>query len=161
MLSSPELYHRMHSYKKIKANIYSAFILLLLAAVVVCAQTPTATLSGVVRDEQKGGIPGAAVKIRHIATGKTRTISTDNSGRYSFTNLEPGTYELRVEAPGYKVTLRSLTLTVGGGLVADATMSVGQLTEQVTIDAREPLIEPNRTGVSRVIETREIESLPN
>src|SRR5262245_66658268 len=40
-------------------------------------------------------------------------------------------------------------------------MSVGPITEQVTIEAREPLIEPNRTGVSRVIETREIESLPN
>jgi carboxypeptidase family protein len=152
----------MHSYKKMKAKIYSAFILLSLAAITISAQSPTATLSGVVRDEQKGGIPGAAVKIRHIATGKTRTISTDNAGRYSFTNLAPGTYEMRVEAPGYKVTLRSgLTLTVGGALVVDATMSVGQLTEQITIDAREPLIEPNRTGVSRVIETREIESLPN
>src|SRR5262245_37187348 len=40
-------------------------------------------------------------------------------------------------------------------------MSVGPITEQVTIEAREPLIEPNRAGVSRVIDTREIESLPN
>src|SRR5215813_6403622 len=146
----------------LKKKIYSVLTLLLLAAGGICAQTPTATLSGVVRDERKGGIPRATVKVTHIATGKTRTISTDTAGRYSFTNLEPGSYELRVEASGYKVTLQSgLTLTVGGALVADATMSVGPISEQVTIDAREPLIEPNRTGVSRVIETREIESLPN
>ena len=86
----------------------------------------------------KGGIPRATVKVNHIATGKTRTISTDTAGRYSFTNLEPGSYELRVEASGYKVTLQSgLTLTVGGALVADGTMSVGPITERVTIEARE------------------------
>src|SRR5262245_31027835 len=110
----------------LKEKVHSVLISLLLTAG-ICAQTPTATLSGVVRDEQRGGIPKATVKIKHIATGKTRTISTDNAGRYSFTNLEPGSYELRVEASGYKVTLQSgLTLTVGGALVADATMSVGE-----------------------------------
>jgi outer membrane receptor protein involved in Fe transport len=145
----------------LKEKVYPVLISLLLAAG-ICAQTPTATLSGVVRDEQKGGIPKATVKVKHIATGKTRTISTDAAGRYSFTNLEPGGYELRVEASGYKVTLQSgLTLTVGGALVVDATMSVGELSEQVTIEGREPLIEPNKAGLSRVIETREIESLPN
>src|SRR5215510_2866753 len=146
----------------IKKKIYSVWTLLLLASVEIFAQTPTATLSGVVRDERNGGIPRATVKVIHIATGKTRTISTDTAGRYSFTNLEPGSYELRVEASGYKVTIQSgLTLTVGGALVADATMSVGPISEQVTIEAREPLIEPNRAGLNRVIETREIESLPN
>src|SRR5262245_9486900 len=145
-----------------KPKIYSVLASLLLAAVGICAQTPTATLSGVVRDEQKGAISGATVKVRHVATGKTRTISSDTAGRYIFTNLEPGSYELRIEASGYKVTLQSgLTLTVGGALVADATMSVGAISEQVTIEAREPLIESNRAGISRVIETREIESLPN
>jgi Carboxypeptidase regulatory-like domain len=146
----------------LKAKIYSVLTSLLLAAVGICAQTPTATLSGVVLDEQKGAIPGATVKARQIATGKTRTITTDNAGRYSFTNLEPGSYELRIEASGYKVALQSgLTLSVGGVLVADATMSVGALSEEVTIEARDPLIEPSGAGMSRVIETREIESLPN
>jgi Carboxypeptidase regulatory-like domain len=146
----------------LKVKIYSVLTSLLLAAVGICAQTPTATLSGVVRDQQKGVIPGASVKVTHTATGKTRTLTTDNEGRYSFTNLEPGSYELRIEASGYKVTLQSgLTLSVGGALVADATMSVGALSEQVTIEAREPLIEPNRAGLNRVIDTREIESLPN
>ena len=82
----------------IKEKVYSILVSLLLATVGIYAQTPTATLSGVVRDERKGGIPRATVKVIHIATGKTRTISTDTAGRYSFTNLEPGSYELRVEA---------------------------------------------------------------
>ena len=82
----------------IKEKVYSILVSLLLATVGICAQTTTAPLSGVVRDEQKGGIPKATVKATHIATGKTRTISTDTAGRYSFINLEPGSYELRVEA---------------------------------------------------------------
>src|SRR5262245_59435206 len=106
--------------QKFMEKVHSVLISLLLAAVGICAQTPTATLSGVVRDEQKGVIPGANVNVRQIATGKTRKDSTDAAGRYSFTNLEPGGYELRVEASGYKVTLQSgLTLSVGGALVAD------------------------------------------
>jgi hypothetical protein len=127
----------------IREKIYSVLISLLLASVVISAQTPTATLSGVVRDEQKRGIPKATVKVTHTATGKTRAISTDAAGRYSFINLEPGSYELRVEASGYKVTLQSgLTLNVGGALVADVTMSVGVISEQATIEVREPLIKP-------------------
>src|SRR5262245_21607010 len=132
-----------------KEKVRSVLISLLLAAAAISAQTPTATLSGVVRDEQMRGMAEATVKVRHIATGRTRTISTDAAGRYGFTNLEPGRYELRVEASGYKATLQSgLTLTVGGALVADVTMSVGPLTEQVTIEAREPLIDPHRVGLS-------------
>src|SRR5262245_51353257 len=60
----------------IKEKIYSVSISLLVAAVGICAQTPTATLSGVMRDEQKGGIPGATVKVRHIFRGDTIHPST-------------------------------------------------------------------------------------
>jgi carboxypeptidase family protein len=143
-------------------KVYAVLSSLLWLVVAICAQTPTATLSGIVHDEQMGVISGAAVRVRHVATGKARKISTDAAGRYSFINLEPGRYEMQVEAPGYKLTSQSgLTLSVGGAFVADVTMSVGKLTEQVTIDAHELSIEPDRAGLSRVIEAREIESLPN
>jgi hypothetical protein len=82
----------------LKEKVYSILVSLLLATVGIYAQTPTATLSGVVRDERKGVIPKATVKVTHIATGKTRTISTDAAGRYSFTNLEPGSYEALISS---------------------------------------------------------------
>jgi hypothetical protein len=126
------------------------------------AQTPTATLSGVVRDEQGAVIPRATVAVKHSATGKTRNAATDDEGRYSFINLEPGGYELRVEASGYKTSIRSgLILSVGGAAVGDVTMNVGAVTETVSVEATAPLIEPSKAEVSRVIEAQQIESLPN
>jgi hypothetical protein len=57
------------------------------------AQTPTATLSGVVRDEQGAVIPAAKVVIKNSATGKARNAATDDEGRYSLINMELGSYE--------------------------------------------------------------------
>jgi len=135
---------------------------LLFTASVSFAQTPTAALSGVVRDEPGGVITRATVSVRNSDTGKARSATTDDEGRYGFINLEPGVYELRVEASGYKTSIRSgLILSVGGAATSDVTMSIGAVTETVSVEAEAQLIEPNRVEVSRVIGRQEIESLPN
>ncbi|HEV2668471.1 MAG TPA: carboxypeptidase regulatory-like domain-containing protein, partial [Blastocatellia bacterium] len=135
---------------------------LLFTASVSFAQTPTAALSGVVRDVQGGVVTRATVSVRNSDTGKARSATTDDEGRYGFINLEPGGYELRVEASGYKTSIRSgLILSVGGAATSDVTMSVGAVTETVSVEAGAQLIEPNKIEVSRVIERQEIESLPN
>ena len=135
---------------------------LLFTASVSFAQTPTAALSGVVRDEQGGVVTRAMVSVRNSDTGKARSATTDDEGRYGFINLEPGGYELRVEASGYKTSIRSgLILSVGGAATIDVTMSVGAVTETVSVEAGAQLIEPNKVEVSRVIGRQEIESLPN
>jgi hypothetical protein len=135
---------------------------LLFTASVSFAQTPTAALSGVVRDEQGGVITRATVSVRNSDTGKARSATTDDEGRYGFINLEPGGYELRVEASGYKTSIRSgLILSVGGAATSDVAMSVGAVTETVSVEAEAQLIEPSKVEVSRVIRRQEIESLPN
>ena len=125
---------------------------LLFTASVSFAQTPTAALSGVVRDEPGGVITRATVSVRNSDTGKARSATTDDEGRYGFINLEPGVYELRVEASGYKTSIRSgLILSVGGAATSDVTMSIGAVTDTVSVEAEAQLIEPNRVEVSRVI----------
>lgn len=140
----------------------SLLAMLLLMVTASFAQTPTASLSGVVRDEQGAVIPGASVTVKSAATGTARGVVTDDEGRYSFINLEPGTYELRVEAAGHKISVQSgLVLSVGGAAVSDVTMAVGAVTETVLVEAQASLIEPSKVEISRVIERQEIESLPN
>jgi hypothetical protein len=137
--------------------------LVLLVGVTALGQTTTATLSGSIRDEYGAVIPDAKVNAINAQTGATRTVITGGDGRYSFIYLEPGQYELRAERAGFKTAMESsLVLTVGGATVVDLTMQVGNVSETVEVDSQEQqLIEPTKVELSRVITTREIESLPN
>src|SRR5262245_54102908 len=126
------------------------------------AQTSTATLSGALTDESNAVIAGAAVTVRNVNTGVQRNARTDDQGRYSVVNLEPGSYEVRVELSGFKTAVRNdVILPVAGAVQVNITMSVGNVTETVEVGAGEPLIETTKVEISRVIELRQIESLPN
>lgn len=89
--------------------------LVALAGMTALGQTTSATLSGVVKDASGAVVPETKISIRNSQTGITRDITNDNEGRYSFTNLEPGQYELRAERTGFKTVVQSnVVLTVGG-----------------------------------------------
>jgi hypothetical protein len=134
----------------------------LFAYVAANGQTATSTLSGSIRDEAGAAIPGADISVKNNATGALRTIKTDGEGRYYLLNLDPGEYELRAEAPGYRTAVRGrVILAVGGTASLDITLGVGTVSDTVYIESREALIEPSKAEVSRVIATQEIENLPN
>ncbi|MBO0861199.1 MAG: TonB-dependent receptor, partial [Chloracidobacterium sp.] len=137
-------------------------LLLLMAAAISYGQTPTATLSGVVRTTQSEVLKDATVTVKNNATGKARQVKTDSEGRYIFALLDPGSYELQVQADGFKALIqKNLILNVGGETVRNAQMVVGGITDQVTIDVQNPVTEPNKTDLSRVVAENEIEGLPN
>jgi hypothetical protein len=124
-------------------------------------QTTTGTLSGTVRDTSGAVVPHAKMTLTNSATGVSRSLESDAEGRYSLTNIEPGTFELRTEHEGFKVAVqKGVVLTVGGSTALDITMEVGSASEIVTVTATEPLIETTSAGVSRVVAEQTIESLP-
>jgi outer membrane receptor protein involved in Fe transport len=140
----------------------AVLLLLLLAVAIGYGQTPTATLSGVVRTMQGEVVKEAIVTLKNNATGKARQATTDKEGRYIFPLLEPGSYEIKVQADGFKLLIqKNLILNVGGTTVKDVQMEVGGISEQVNIDVMNPLTEPNKTDVSRVVAEAEIQGLPN
>jgi outer membrane receptor protein involved in Fe transport len=123
-------------------------------------QNATATISGTVRDEADAVVQDVNITIRSIATGRTRSTKTDAEGRYSFSNMEPGNYELRAARNGFKSVVQSVVLTVGGSPVIDISLPVGAVSDEILVQEREPLIESTKAEVSRVVGTQEIESLP-
>src|SRR5262245_48665990 len=125
------------------------------------AQIATATLTGSIRDETGGALSGVTLTVKSPATGATRTAITDAQGRYQVTALEPGEYDIRAELKNYKAVVRTgVVLTVGGTTETDLAMALGAVTEEVTVRAETPLIEPSRMDLSRVVTSTEIESLP-
>jgi Carboxypeptidase regulatory-like domain/TonB dependent receptor-like, beta-barrel len=138
-----------------------ALLVLLLIGVNAYGQTPTATLSGTVRDTSGAVVPSARITLTNSGTGLSRTVDTDDQGRYSLTDLDPGTYELRAEHPGFKAVIqKGVVLTVGGSTALDLTLQVGAANETVTVTAAEPLIETSGANLSRVVDQQTIESLP-
>ncbi|MSO21620.1 MAG: carboxypeptidase regulatory-like domain-containing protein, partial [Acidobacteria bacterium] len=87
---------------------------LLLTAGSASAQLTGGTLSGVVHDASGGVMPNAGVEIRNQETGATRTLTTDERGRYQAPNLSLGSYSITAQLAGFRASVRSgITLTVG------------------------------------------------
>src|SRR6266516_583034 len=106
-------------------------ILLSLGGAPCAAQIATATVSGTVRDDTGAALPGVTVTVKSVATGVTRSATTDSAGRYLISTLTPGEYELRAELANFKTTVRTgVVLSVGGTTETDITMSLGQRAEQ-------------------------------
>ncbi len=86
---------------------------LMMAAFPASAQTG-ASLSGVVTDRNGAPIPKVAVTIRNLDTGESRTIPTDDAGRYQASGLPPGRYEIRAAKQGFADEKREGISLAGG-----------------------------------------------
>ena len=127
----------------------------------VNAQLVGARVEGVVLDATQAVVPGATVTITNVETGISRSASTDAQGRYVFNNLPPARYDLSGSLLGFKTTLRSgITLTIGAEVVVNLTLSLGEVSEQITVSGEAPLIETRSGAVSGVVEEKAIRDLP-
>lgn len=149
--------------EKIKVLLtQSSLFLLLLMTATAFGQSPRATLSGVVKTQRDEVVSTATIIIKNNATGQTRELKTDNEGRYLFNLLEPGSYEFRAQANGFKVLIqRNLILDVGGTIVNNVTMEVGGISEQSTVEITNPMSDRANTDINRVVGESEIQGLPN
>ena len=131
------------------------------AQVPLPAQVTGARVEGVVTDESKAMVPGASVSITNAETGIGRTVATNTAGRYVFASLPPARYDLEASLPGFKTTLRpGITLTIGAEVVMNLTLSLGEVTEQITVSGEAPLVETRSGAISGVVEESVIRELP-
>src|SRR5262245_3290496 len=78
-----------------------ALVAISVFSLMASGQTPTGSLVGTVSGPD-GVLPGATVEIKYDLTGKTQTATTNSNGSFSFAQLEPGTYTVKITAPGFK-----------------------------------------------------------
>src|SRR5215467_7472609 len=145
-------------------TVYALLILLavILAAAGRTSAQNTATLSGVVKDQQGGSIRGAKVTLASKSTGAGRTSVSNDEGRYSFVALAPGTYKISVDA-GANFSVfeqEGLTVTVGQEAEFDPQLTVRGEATTTTETAETTLIEENKTEVSNTVDQRRIDNLP-
>ena len=117
---------------------------------------------GTVRDPSGSVLPSAIVKAVNTGTSATRSTVTDASGEYTLVNLEPGDYQLSVEAVGFRAaTLPGLTLTARQTIRQDVALAL--TTQSQVVNVSEAAEAPINTEVSNIAETklgRELIDLP-
>lgn len=131
---------------------------------VVLAQgdVATATVKGIITDETGAGVNEATITLTNNERGVTRSVKTDDEGVYRVPLLQPGAYELRVEADGFQpLVLSGVVVTVGQIDVRDVTLKVREVNEAVTVKATPALVETERSQQSATIERKQIATLPN
>jgi hypothetical protein len=144
-------------------NIAVATMLCLLS-VAVLAQRETGTLSGTVTDSTGAVISTGKISVRSTTTGAVRTAPTNGSGLYSVPDLQPGIYEVTIEAPGFAMYKGKVEVTVGTGLTFNAAMKVAGTAEVVEVTAGESEVTKVNTEnqtLSTTITAREVLDLPS
>ncbi|HEV2379096.1 MAG TPA: TonB-dependent receptor [Terriglobia bacterium] len=124
-------------------------------------QAVTGSITGYVTDPSGAAIPNAKVTATQVGPNVATSRTSDAAGLYLITNLLPGTYTISVEAQGFKTfTQRDVQLEVGATARTDAKLELGQVSQQVTVEAQVAALETEKTDVSRSFTAREVEALP-
>jgi hypothetical protein len=140
---------------------FSICALILLLTVVSAWAQATAQLSGTVRDDSGGVLPGVTVTVTQVDTGAMRTAVTNESGTYVLSNLPLGPYRLEAMLQGFRAYAQTgIVLQVGASPVINVVLGVGELAETVTVEAATPLVDVQSAGISEVVDNERIVELP-
>src|ERR1041385_3516984 len=124
-------------------------------------QSFTASILGDVTDSSGAAIPNVAIVAVNIATNQRTEARSDATGRYSVSPLQPGIYTLEATAAGFKKFLqKSIELAVGQQAKLDIPMTVGEITENVTVEATAASTETATSTIGKVVSNRAILNLP-
>lgn len=131
-------------------------------AVLSLAQgSPTGTITGVTQDSTGSVLPGSRVIATNTGTSTTFEATSNESGVYNLRSLPVGNYNVTVEAQGFKkTTFTDVTVRVNDEVRLDATLTVGALSEEVTVTAETSLVTTTSPTLKTVIDARRINELP-
>jgi hypothetical protein len=137
--------------------------LLALPALPVLAQSQAinGTIEGTVTDSSGGVLPGVTVTVTNVDTGAARVVATNESGTYRAPLLPLGTYRVTAELSGFRQFEQTgITLAAGQTAVINISLTVGALSEVVSVTADTPVVDLGKIDQGRTLNEREIRSLP-
>jgi Carboxypeptidase regulatory-like domain len=152
------------SGKGIRPLLLLVILLLAVSASVFQAagQTTNAAITGEVKDPSGAAIAGSTVTAVNTQTGIERSATTDEAGLYTMVNVPPGVYNVRAEGKGFATVVRQKQeFLLGTTVTLDFTLPVAEVNQTVEVSAQNPLqIETTQSTVSRILEPKELDSLP-
>ena len=142
--------------------VFLAFLVILSMGNPLRAQVLSAGgISGLVVDQSGSVIPSATLTISDPLTGFTQTTTTNNSGLYTFSDLQPATYKLKVTARGFTdAVVNDVIVEAAHTLDLKVQMKVGAATEVVEVSAQSQVLETTTNTLSTTIGPEAIQDLP-
>lgn len=143
------------------ARVLALGLLALALAHTSHAQVLYGSLTGNVTDQTGAVAVGATVRAINVGTGVEKTATTNDRGVYLFNDLQPGTYDVTIEAQGFRpFTTRGLTVVSNAVLRADAQLEVSALTDTIEVVATAAPLQTDRGDVHVTQTAREVTALP-
>lgn len=140
---------------------FASIALTLLSASTLGAQVTTGTILGTVRDHTGAVVAGAVVVVTETNKGTSQNYQTDEMGGYNAPFLVPGTYSVSVEQQGFKKEVRTgIVVQVDQKARIDFTLSVGAVTETISVVGAAPLIKSDSSELGEVITEQSIREMP-
>ena len=126
------------------------------------AQDTRSAIQGRVLDPQNSPVARAIVIVTNTDTNVSNSLTTNETGYYEANLLVAGNYQVSLEAPGFKRSIRSgIVLRIGTRTEIDIQLEIGAVSESISVNAATPLIDASGTvSAGRVMDTREVEELP-
>jgi hypothetical protein len=138
-----------------------SFALLLTCAAGAFAQAVNGTLVGTVTDASGGTVAGAKVTLTSTQTGLANNSQTNQSGNYSFNNLQPGTYRVEVEMAGFRKVIRDqVDVLVNSTARIDVSLQPGAVSESIEVTADAAVLQTDRSDTGRKIESKTLADMP-
>ena len=136
-------------------------LIMALAASVWAQSTGTATMLGAVTDSSGAIVPGAKVTVVNTGTNFVFTSITTSEGTWYIPNLNPGMYQLKIEAQGFKSHVRDgIQLRTAESPRIDVALEVGNVSESVQVTGAAPLLETETSTSGQVMEGETITKIP-
>ena len=146
--------------KHVLRRSVAMFAAMLIVTALAFAQSDNTSVSGFVKDPSGAQVANAKVTIQNEANGFERQTTTNETGFYTATNLAPGYYTISVEVAGFKKfqrTRNKLEASIPSAVNVD--LSVGQLTETVTVEASVAQLNTESATVGKTVEQSQIQNM--
>ena len=133
----------------------------LLLSYTLPAQIVGATINGAVRDSTGAAIAGARVTVRNTQTGATRTLTTDNSGRFAAPSVGVGDYSVVAAHEGFQSEQQNgISLAVGQSLDLNFTLTIGAVQQEVVVNASPAVVNTTTQQISGLVDEHQVKELP-
>ena len=135
--------------------------LLLCGALPIWAQTNAGTVAGTITDPSNAVVSGAVVTLTDNATKSSRSVTTNEQGRYIFVDVVPGGYELGVSKQGFSTTQTQTTVSVGTPITVNLTLRVGGSNVVVEVTAAANELQTLNSTIGNTVTANALENLPS